>query len=94
MVTKKNAKNAKVKRSSAEKRVITSKKRNLINQSFKSKVKTVAKKFEASLKTKDSALISESLNNLYSLIDKGVKRKIFKLGKGARMKSRATAKVA
>lgn len=95
MAPKKGAKNTgKVKRPSAEKRVITSKKRSLINHSFKSKVKTTAKKFEASLKTQDENLIKGALSAFYSVVDKAVKRGIFKYGKGARMKSRAAAKVA
>lgn len=80
------------KRPSAEKRVITSKKRCLINQSFKSKAKTVMKKFDILLKSGDKEAIAAGLQAVYSITDKAVKRGIFKLNKASRIKSRATIK--
>lgn len=78
------------KRPSAEKRIITSQKRCLINQSFKSKAKTMMKKFEAALKAGDQTSIASGLQLVYSVVDKAVKRGIFKHNKAARIKSRAT----
>lgn len=92
MATKKKAPKGPQKRPSAEKRVITSKKRALINQSFKSKVKTIIKRFEAALKTGAKEAIAAELKNVYSASDKAVKRGIFKQNKAARIKSRATVK--
>ncbi|WP_348663459.1 30S ribosomal protein S20 [Chlamydia vaughanii] len=78
------------KRPSAEKRILTAQKRCLINQSFKSKVKTLMKKFETALKTGDQASITSGLQLVYSATDRAVKRGIFKHNKAARIKSRAT----
>ncbi|EPP34498.1 ribosomal protein S20 [Chlamydia ibidis] len=78
------------KRPSAEKRVVTSKKRCLINQSFKSKVKTMMKRFEAALKAGNQEGIVSGLQLVHSMADKAVKRGIFKSNKAARVKSRAT----
>ncbi|MEG0036767.1 MAG: 30S ribosomal protein S20 [Victivallaceae bacterium] len=83
----------KQKRPSAEKRVITSAKKRLINQSFKSKVKTVIKKFETSLSSGDSVLVNSGLNDVYSVLDKCVKRGVFKLNKSSRLKSRLSSKI-
>lgn len=80
------------KRPSAEKRVLTSKKRALINQSFKSKIKTLIKKFELALKSGDQSSITSGLQLVYSVTDRAVKRGIFKHNKAARIKSRATLK--
>lgn len=78
---------------SAQKRVITSQKRALINQCFKSKAKTMIKKFETALKSGDQENISLCLQAVYSVADKAVKRGIFKENKAARVKARACAKV-
>lgn len=94
MATKKPTKKGPQKRPSAEKRVITSKKRALINQSFKSKVRTIMKRFEVALKNGVEDTISSELQNVYSVADKAVKRGIFKPNKAARIKSRATLKAA
>lgn len=91
MATKKNTKkNDLKKRSSAEKRILTSQKRARINQSFKSKVKTLIKKFELALKEGDQANIATGLRLVYSVADRAVKRGIFKPNKASRIKSRAT----
>ncbi|AAC68221.1 30S ribosomal protein S20 [Chlamydia trachomatis] len=78
------------KRPSAEKRVITSKKKQLRNQSFKSKVRTILKKFELAVQSGDVESISAGLRSVYSIADKAVKRGIFKKGKADRVKSRTS----
>ncbi|WP_201456484.1 30S ribosomal protein S20 [Chlamydia sp. 17-3921] len=94
MTQKKSNKNKGPQRQpSAQKRRKTAEKRNLINQSFKSKVKTVLKKFEAALKTEDQNEISQNLSSVYSVVDKAAKRGIFKDNKAARIKSRAIYKI-
>lgn len=50
-------------------------KRNAINRAFKSKVRTFINHFEAAIKSNSSAeILREKLNDVYSLMDKGVKR--------------------
>lgn len=94
MAPKKSNKNkGPQKQPSAEKRVKTAQKRNLINQSFKSRAKTILKKFETTLKTENSNEISRSLCSVYSIVDKAAKRGIFKRNKAARIKSRAMCKI-
>ncbi|AAP98711.1 ribosomal protein S20 [Chlamydia pneumoniae TW-183] len=90
---KPNKKNVIQRRPSAEKRILTAQKRELINHSFKSKVKTIVKKFEASLKLDDTQATLSNLQSVYSVVDKAVKRGIFKDNKAARIKSKATLKV-
>ncbi len=83
---------AKVKRPSALKRDIQSEKRRLINRSFKSQVRTAVRNFEESLPKGDDNAIAAQLKNVYSLMDKGVQKGIFKLNKASRTKSRLTAR--
>ncbi len=78
---------------SALKRDLQSEKRNLKNRSFKSKVHTTLVSLENSLAKKDSPeTIRTSLSNLFSLMDKGVKKGIFKQRKADRAKARFFAK--
>lgn len=86
--------NKKVKRPTALKRDIQSKKRRLNNKTFKSSVRTAIRKFEGSLTQNDSALTKQALNDVYSLMDKGVKKGVFKINKASRTKSRLTARLA
>lgn len=92
MIKKKVSKTGKQKRASSEKRVLTSEKKKLINKSFKSQAKTVFRKFQDSLKTDDSTVVLQALNEVYSMADRGVKRGVFKLNQASRIKSRATLK--
>lgn len=82
----------KVKRPTAEKREIQNIKNRLVNKSFKSKVRTAIRKFEGVLSSDDQTTIQSSLNEIYSLVDKGVKRGIYKQNTAARTKSRLTAR--
>lgn len=75
------------------KRIKTNTKRNEINKSYKSKIKTALKKAEISIKnnTKNaSALVSE----VCSLIDKAVVKGIYHINKAARQKSKIMNKLA
>ncbi|WP_066481901.1 30S ribosomal protein S20 [Candidatus Chlamydia sanziniae] len=87
-----NKKGGLQKRPSAEKRIKTAQKRYLINHSLKSKVKTTIKKFEIALKIGESQAIFNDLQSVYSVVDKAVKRGIFKENKASRIKSRASLK--
>lgn len=75
-------------RPTALKRDIQNEKKRLLNKAFKSKVRTAMNSFESAVKSQEKELISQSLNYVYSLMDKGVKRGIFKANKAARTKAR------
>ncbi|MCC5831622.1 MAG: 30S ribosomal protein S20 [Chlamydiales bacterium] len=83
----------KTKRPTAQKREIRNSKRRLINKVFKSQVRTAMRSFEEALKGNDKEKIQQSLNAVYSMMDKGVKRGIYKHNKAARVKARSTQRV-
>src|SRR5579872_4553714 len=86
---------AKTKRPSAQKRNIQSEKRRLNNRSYRSGVLTAIRIFETSLSQKENTeAIKTKLDAIYSLMDKGVKKGIYKAQKAARTKSRLTARLA
>lgn len=78
----------KVKKPTALKRDEQSLKRNLNNRAFKSKVTSAMRYFEEALTKKDAVSIQSRLSDVYSLMDKGVKKGIFKTNKASRAKSR------
>jgi small subunit ribosomal protein S20 len=83
-----------VRRPTALKRDIQSEKRRVRNRSFRASVLTAIRSLESSIEKKEpkeSALAK--LNLIYSLMDKGVKKGVFKLNKASRTKARLTAKV-
>lgn len=81
----------KTKRPSALKRDLQSEKKRLSNRSFRSTVHTAIRGIEESLSQKEGQeSVQGKLNDLYSLMDKGVKRGVFKPNKAARTKSRLT----
>ncbi len=84
-------KKAKQKRPTALKRDLQSQKRNLKNRSFKAKVSSAVRSFQESISQKDSGAAKTKLNGVYSLMDKGVKKGIFKTNKANRVKSRLHA---
>lgn len=88
-------KDAKTKRPSALKRNLQSEKRRLNNRSFRSSVSTAIRSLEGALaKKEEPAKIKLQLQEIYSIVDKGVKRGIFKSQKAARTKSRLSARCA
>lgn len=91
---KKDKVEAKVKRPQALKRDIQAEKRRLRNRSFKSEVRTIVRSFEEALPKGDTAVIKEKLKEVYSVMDKGVKRGVFKLNKASRTKARLAARAA
>lgn len=84
-------KKGKQKRPTALKRDMQSERRNLANRAFKAKVNTAVRSFHETVSQKDSASAKTKLNDVYSLMDKGVKKGIFKLNKAKRVKSRLHA---
>lgn len=84
---------AKVKRPTAQKRVLQSEKARLRNRTFKAQVKTAIRRLDEKL-TAGPEGADEALNTVNSLMDKGVKKGVFKLNKASRTKSRLHARVA
>ncbi|EOA07427.1 MULTISPECIES: 30S ribosomal protein S20 [Mycoplasma] len=72
---------------SQKKRVLTNEKSRLANRAFKSEIKTAIKKALAAKKAND-ANKEELVKAAVSLVDKGLKKGIFKDNKAAREKSR------
>lgn len=91
--TPKKETKTKSKRPTAAKRVLQNQKQALLNKSFKSRAKTTFRSFEEALEKKDAS-IPQKLNAVFSLLDKGVKKKIYKLNKVSRLKAKFTAKAA
>ena len=82
----------KPKKPSALKRDEQSLKRNLRNRSFRSKVTTAVRAFEDTLSKKDPLDAKAKLSSVYSLMDKGVKKGIYKMNKANRVKYRLDAR--
>lgn len=83
----------KVKRPTAQKRELRNEKMRLINKSFKSNVRTTMRSFEEALKGGDQIRKQTTLNEMYSAMDLGVKKGVYKPNKAARIKSRLTKRV-
>lgn len=81
-------KEAKVRRPKALKRDLQNEKHRLRNRAFKSQVRTAVRQFEEACAKKDNALVTQTLAGVYSVMDLGVKRGIFKLNKANRTKGR------
>ena len=79
---------------SAEKRVRQNERRNEINRSNRSKLRTQVKKLRSALATHNKSESTELLNPTVSLIDKAVNKGIIHKNTAARYKSRLTKHVA
>lgn len=75
------------KRATPLKRDIQNEKKYARNRAFKSRIRTATNAFEKALK-EDKNEATTALSTVFSLMDKGVKRGIVKLGKAKRQKSR------
>lgn len=82
----------KEKRPTAQKRDLQNEKRRLSNRTYKSQVRTAIRAFDESLPKGNSAETTDKLNQAYSVLDKCVKKGIFKLNKASRTKSRLAAR--
>ena len=88
-------KEAKVKKPSALKRDLQSEKKRLRNRSYRASVLTSIRSLEQSIEKKEAPEeLKKKLDAIYSIMDKGVKRGVFKKQKAARTKSRLSARVA
>ena len=87
-------KSKKTKTPTAQKRDLQNKRRREQNKSFKSRVRTAIRSLENSLSAKEKhAILSSQLNQIYSLIDKGVKKGLYKQNKATRIKVRYSKQV-
>lgn len=91
-MAKEPVKKEKVKRPTPLKRDIQNEKRRERNKAFKSSVRTAIRQFEENLPKGEEAVIKEHLDNVYSMMDQGVKRGVYKLNKASRTKSRLAAR--
>lgn len=82
----------KQKRPTAKKREIQNEKRRLRNAAFKSSMKTAVRNFEAALQKGEQSSVQERLKEVYSVMDRGVKRGLCKLNKASRTKARLTVR--
>jgi small subunit ribosomal protein S20 len=94
---KKDEKAKKEKRPTAKKRNLQSLKIKTHNRSFKASVATSIRSLKESVSKKENDAVQNKLNGVFSLLDKGVKKGIFKSNKANRVKSQmsslATVKV-
>ena len=82
-------KTGKTKRPSALKRALQNERRRLKNRSLDSTVHTTIRALKAAFsKNESKEQIKAKLQSAYSIVDKAVKRGLFKPQKAARMKSR------
>jgi small subunit ribosomal protein S20 len=84
---------AKKKQPSALKNDLQNEKRRLRNRSYRASVLTSIRSLEGFLAQKEAPeVIKTKLNEIYSLMDKGVKHGVYKPQKAARTKARLTAR--
>lgn len=84
----------KIKRPTAQKRDLQNEKRRLRNRSFKSSVRTSIRILDETIVKGDKPLVQAKLNDVYSILDKGVKRGVIKINQASRTKSRLAARAA
>lgn len=89
-----NKQDKKTKRPTALKRDIQNVKRRQQNRAFKSKVRTTIRSLHDAIAKQNTESLDDILKNVYSLMDKGIKKGVFKKNKASRTKSRLTANVA
>lgn len=75
------------KRPTAEKRMLQNAKKRVRNRLFKSRIKTAIRSFEQAISKKDKQAPTQ-LNQVYSMLDKGVKIGVVKKNQAARLKSK------
>ena len=85
-------KKKKQRKPTAVKRNLQSEKRNQKNKEFKSSAKTAIKDYKKAIEDKEAKeVISKKLNLVNSLMDKAVKKKIYKKNKVNRVKSQLSS---
>lgn len=91
---KEKAKAAKVKRPTPLKRDEQNAKRRERNRQFKSQIRTVLRGFDEAQKAGGTADPAKQLNQVYRLMDKGVKKGLLPANRASRLKSRLAARLA
>ena len=92
MAKQTDKKEKKIKRPTAIKRDLQSKKRRLNNKVYKSRVRTSIRALQEAVAKGDQAVVTEKLNEAYSVLDKCVKKGVYKINKASRTKSRLAAR--
>lgn len=87
MAEEKKKEEKKGKRPTPLKRDLQSTKRRLHNRAFKASIKTAIRSFESHLNNNDLEGAKIRLNEVNSLLDKGVKTHVYKLNKASRLKA-------
>jgi len=82
---------AKTKRATAKKRELQDAKKRLANRAFRGEVRSAIREFREGITQGNKDMQKASLSRIYSLVDKGVKKSIFKQNKASRIKARLTA---
>ncbi len=72
---------------SQKKRIITNEKSRIINRSFKSKLKTIIKKYQLAVDNQVEN-VQELKNNAISIIDSSITKGIYHKNKAANLKSK------
>ncbi|MBI3508746.1 MAG: 30S ribosomal protein S20 [Chlamydiia bacterium] len=81
------------KRPSAKKRDLQSEKNRLRNRSYRSSVLTAIRSLEQSIEKKEGKdAVQSKLNAIYGLMDRGVKKRVYKPQKAARTKARLSSR--
>ncbi len=80
-----------VKRPTAQKRQIQDSKRRLRNKSFRTKVRSTIKQYRENIEKGVTEGQKEKLSEIYSLMDKGVNKAVFKRNQANRLKTRLTS---
>ncbi len=84
----------KVKQPTALKRIIQSQKRRNQNKSLKAQVRTSLNIFNSALSKKEGKESAKSkMSDIFSIVDKGVKKGIFKKNKAARIKAKVSSDI-
>lgn len=78
----------KLKAPTAQKRMIQDEKKYAQNKVFKSRIRTATRKFSDCLKEKNLDGLAKDLGNIYAIVDKAVKKNIYKINKANRVKSK------
>lgn len=92
MAKQTDKKEKKIKRPTAIKRDLQSKKRRLNNKVYKSRVRTSIRALQDAVAKGDQTVVTEKLNEAYSVLDKCVKKGVYKINKASRTKSRLAAR--
>jgi small subunit ribosomal protein S20 len=83
----------KVKLPTAKKRDLQSEKRRVRNRAYKSEVNSVVRSFTDALGKGDAATQKKALSEIFSTVDRGVKKGKLKLNKASRIKARLAKRV-